>query len=62
MLSFPCLFSISTVASAAKEAEVKEITENNAVTRMDILFIVLIMVNITFFTYGLINYYYPYNW
>jgi len=36
----------------------KKITENKVVTRVAIFFI---MVNLTFSTYGLINYYYTHN-
>jgi len=58
MFSLSCLFNISTVASAAKEMVFKKIIENKVVTRVAIFFI---MLNLTFFAYGLINYYYTHN-
>ena len=58
MISFSCLFNISTVASAAREAVFKKITENKVVTRVAIFFI---MVNLTFFAYELINYLYQHD-
>ena len=62
MLSLPCLFNISTVASAAKEVEVKKTIEKKIVDKITIFLIIFVILNLTFCTYGLINYYYPYNW
>ena len=58
----PCLFNISTVALAAKVVEVKETIENENTTEITIFFIVFIILNVTFCTYGLMNYCYSYNW